>query len=69
MISGWILLRFSIAFDKILMIFDALEPGLKFVDFHGYPWGGAQIQSTHPGRGDLNGGWVPHKHLAMLIQS
>ena len=39
---------FSIALDTIFMTFDALEPGLKFVDFHGYPWRGPRSKAPTP---------------------
>ena len=46
----------------------ALETGLKFNDFHGYP-GAPPDPAPRPGRGDLRVGWVPNKRASIFIQS
>ena len=49
--------------------FWCLGAGLKFIDFHSYSWEVAQIQATHPGRGNFGAAWVPNKHSSIFIQS
>ena len=71
--SVWILLVTKnlcvlMASRPVFMIFDALQTGMKFIDFHNYSGAHTDPVPRHA-RGDFVPVWVPNKHLSILFQS